>query len=122
LNDIEFHQKQIHLVGKIISGIEAHREWCDLICSGVDPGSYDLDAILDHRRYYQESIEYYQKLFFESQQAFEAAGLDWIDYVETPEKALQEQLAQEKRIGIHRLTRWQFFWKRLFSTQWKRID
>jgi hypothetical protein len=121
-SNIEFHKKQIRLVGHIITGMEADRELCDLICSQLEPGYKNMDAILDHRNNYPKSIKFYQELFFESKQALEAAGLDWIDYVETPEKETAKQLEWEKRLGIHRLNRWQYFWRRLFSNQWKRIN
>lgn len=121
LNDIEFHKKRIRLMADIITGIEADREWCDLICSGVDPCKYDINAILDHRSRYQESIEFYQKRFLESKNALEAVGLDCRDFVETPEKLAQKQLAWEKSMGIRRFTRWQYFWRSLFSNKWKQI-
>lgn len=122
VNDLEFHKKQISMVVDIITGLEANCKWCDLICTGVIPGNYDLDAILYHRGTYQYSIEYYQKRFLESKKALEAAGLDWVDFVETPEKREQKQLAWEKSVGIQRFTRWQYFWRRLFTNKWKRID
>jgi hypothetical protein len=121
LNDIEFHKKQIKLVGEIISGIEAQRAWYDLMASGINPDLYPVDEFLDERKYFQQMITDFQKRFLASQQALEAAGLDWIDFVETPEKLVRKQLAHEKRMGIHRFTRWQFFWRSLFSNKWKRI-
>lgn len=122
LNDIEFHKKQIRLVGDIITGMEADRELCDLICSRHQPGYKNIDAILDHRNKYPISIKFYQQLFHESQNVLEAAGLDWIDFVETPGKTEQKQLAWEKSMGIQRFTCWQYLWRRLFSNKWKRIS
>ena len=115
VNDIEFHKKQIRLVGDIITGIEAQRAWVELICSGFDPEIYNINAILDYYPDFQKSIEQYQKRFLESKQALEAAGLDWVDFVETPEKSEQKQLAWEKSMGMTRCTRWQYLWRRLFS-------
>jgi hypothetical protein len=122
LNNIDFHKKQMKLIGAIISGIEAQRAWYDLMASGINPDLYPVDQFLDERKYFQQMITGFQKHFLASQQALEAAGLDWLDSVETPAKLAQKQLEWEKSMGIRRFTRRQYFWRRLFSNQWKRIN
>lgn len=122
LNNIEFHKKQIRLVADIITGIEADREWCDLVCSKIEIPFNNMDALLDHRNKYQESIEFYQKIFWESKHALEGAGLDCRDFIETPKELAQKQLAWEKSMGIRHFTRWQYFWRRLFTKKWEQIN
>jgi hypothetical protein len=122
LINIEFHKKQIRLVCSIITGMEADIELSDLIFSQAEPAPEIIDAILDRRNTYPEIIKNYQQLFFESKQALEDAGIDYLDFVYSPQKVEGEQIAWEQRLGIRRFTRWQYFWKRLWSAEWKRID